>query len=219
MYKIWISICMVFWSLSLVGQIGVRLGSSHSEQNLWTGREQPIRDLSPVDMIDLYMAIDYRRCLRNTRLEFYPGLRYDHSLVVKPVPNNPSSYKLRYQSMFIGFNTHAYIFDLKGNCNGSTGNRYGSWFRKGFYLRIGGESGLRVVEILSLNQAENISAVDFIARVNFGFGMDLGISETVTLSPNMFLAREMYLESTGSKGKGQRAWARGAEIRLSIELN
>jgi hypothetical protein len=120
------------------------------------------------------LGIDYAFRLKNYRIEFYPELSYSRQLALEIENQN---YNL--SSFGLEVNTHFYFLDFEEDCDCPTWSKSNDWFQKGFFVSI--HPGAQVFQYPV--QAETESRTQWLASAGIGAGIDIGISEYVTLTP------------------------------------
>lgn len=127
-------------------------------------------------------GVDYWFRLKNYRVEFLPELNI--GLYKADLGNNVST-KVGMASLF--FNTHFYLFDMKGDCDCPTFSKQGPKLEKGFYLEV--SPGISWVHKKAIdsdgNEPEELKNKSFSPSIGFGAGLDIGISDLLTITPHV----------------------------------
>ena len=126
------------------------------------------------------LGVDYWFRLKNYRVEFLPELSYTRftRIWAKVEGNND-----RINSNFLGlhFNTNFYIFNFKGDCDCPTWSKEGPSLKKGFFIQLA--PGVDYV-FNSFKQEKNTKTVhDIVPSVGIGIGVDIGLSDLLTITP------------------------------------
>ncbi len=134
------------------------------------------------------IGIDYWFRLKNTRIEFLPTLSagtespdLDLTGSASEIGEDAFSYDHRYVSFFL--NTNIYVFDLLGDCDCPTFSKSSPFFRKGFFLQLapGLTYNHSTFEYDGGREEEQDELVIF--GIGAGVGLDLGVSDLVTITP------------------------------------
>jgi len=125
-------------------------------------------------------GIDYWFRLKNQRVEFYPQLSWLRSSTEEydnlNMPGETVSQQFNLYSLKL--NTRLYPFDFNGDCNCPTWKKEGSTFSKGFYFMATVGAGS-----LDQNSFESGGTNATIFSYGLGTGLDIGLSNFLTLSP------------------------------------
>jgi len=144
------------------------------------------------------LGLDYWIPLSNIRIELLPELNYGR---YTRTFESQSTLKAQFFNFF--FNVNFYLFDLMGDCDCPTFSKQGSPLSKGFFAQI--SPGFSFVDTAIKETDE--SAGDWGFNLGAGIGMDIGLSDLITLTPmagvryypNTEFAG-MYLVEDGSSG-------------------
>ena len=128
----------------------------------------------------VYFEIDRKFGLKNIRIDFYPGVKYNSQTFI--IEDSKFKWTLA------GFQVTAkfYTFDLNGNCNCPTFGHGGETFKKGFHFTL--SPGVDYLFLIhQANSTENhtidINQEKIIFSISGGAGLDIGLSELLTLTP------------------------------------
>lgn len=130
----------------------------------------------------LSFGIDYWFRLKNKRIEFLPELNY--SRFAQTWSNNESATgKISSTFYSLYLNTNFYIFDLAGDCDCPTFSKDGDIMKKGFFVQV--SPGLSLVQNKydDLVEQEQKSASAFTPSIGIGAGLDIGLSDFLTITP------------------------------------
>jgi len=123
------------------------------------------------------VGIDRWFRLKNARVEFFPELNYAR-YSVDWSDNNTS---LRHQQISLFANTHFYLFDLTGDCDCPTFSKDGNFVKKGFYVELSPGLSYGTSSIKGINDDPSNSSL--IPSVGLGVGVDIGLSDLLTVTP------------------------------------
>lgn len=170
---------MVFISLVSIShaQYGINIAYNLNDHEELNKIVFPTSD-NQVFSNSLEIGIDYWARLKNYRVEFYPEIsmatsksnisRFDINLLQK------TALKLK-------ANTRFYPLDFAGDCDCPTFSKQGNWFTKGFFLYI--SPGLNWEKYKG--NTSSIDMTKFIWSIAGGIGLDIGVNDLITLSPNV----------------------------------
>jgi hypothetical protein len=125
-------------------------------------------------------GIDYWFRLKKYRLEFLPAIhaQYAHESISI---NNEKVGKLNWTMLEFAPVIQFYPLDFRNDCMCPTFSKQGQFFKKGFFLNL--TPGI-AHSILS-NRASELTTSENILFGRIGMGIDLGISDLLTLSPSV----------------------------------
>ncbi len=180
MCRVLLVLWMMAWSVANShAQVGIRGGYLVYAGGGWenTGGEGRVRQL-PGNGFST--GLDYALRMKKVRLELIPELNF--SRLSTSATNGLEAHNNWY-SLFL--HLQAYPFDLKGDCDCPTFSRQGNLFKKGFFLALA--SGLSYQHnILYVQPGSPAPALidRYLAfSTGIGAGLDIGISEQLTISP------------------------------------
>ena len=134
------------------------------------------------------VGIEYWLRLKNYRVEFSPGIFYnqrnEYTVEVADIPDQGD---VIYNSNYFSFqfSTSFYPLDFEGDCNCPTFSKQGDFIKKGFFFHIAPEVGMLNGKVNTTTIAgpveEKIS--NFYFAVGGGVGLDIGLSDLVTITP------------------------------------
>ncbi len=132
------------------------------------------------------VGIDYWFRLKKLRFEFLPELNYSRYTSYLGF-NDPEEHQ--YQSNILGFqfNTNIYLFDLTGDCDCPTFSKTDPIFKKGFFVQLSPGVAYLNNRFSGTRLDEKENAIAFYAGI--GVGLDLGISDFLTLTPIVRISR------------------------------
>ena len=124
----------------------------------------------------LYFGVGYQFKPFNSRIEFFPTLNGAYKKVTF---SNGFGYDNG--TLELRGDVNVYLFDLEGDCQCPTFSKQGNFFTKGFFLTV----SPNLVGLQSTIETENLKVVSRQLKFGFGFGagLDLGLSDWITLTP------------------------------------
>jgi hypothetical protein len=163
----------------LSAQFGLHATYQKNTQNSdFSGADFPISGLA--------LGLDYTFRLAQNRVEFFPELNYSSVKTTTPiVDNSGSTVNLEDKSFGFYFNTNVYVFDFAGDCDCPVFSRDGNFFKKGFFLQI--SPGVNYHNYLftetTFPESRLIKDDNFSYSLAGGAGIDIGVSEHLTITP------------------------------------
>jgi hypothetical protein len=143
-------------------------------------------------------ALHYWFRLKNTRIEFFPEIGFAKGGYEDYPESSVGDFiyiKEAYQSYFFRVPTRFYVLDFEGDCNCPTFSKQGTFFKKGFFLMVapGVQMANFPVEYGSLSsgeeQMQSYSRAGVTWSVAGGLGLDIGISDAITITPMVLLEK------------------------------
>lgn len=131
------------------------------------------------------LGVDYWFRLKNYRVEFFPTLSYaqfQQKQALLNAPDQVSQFKL--SAFSFALHTNIYPFDFEGDCHCPTWSKQNPFFKKGFFFQVSPGvlySKNSVTEAEGTPNAFDHSDVSF--QLGIGMGLDLGVSDFLTLTP------------------------------------
>ncbi|MBK8516341.1 MAG: hypothetical protein IPL55_08640 [Saprospiraceae bacterium] len=176
----------LFFISSANGQFGLRLKFNQNNYKNW---ENVLVQRFQIDnrlFSKGYEAgLDYWFRLEKRRVEFMPELAYSFSATTF---DNHSIDKFGIGIFSFNFHTHIYALDMEGDCDCPTFSKQGPSINKGLFFHF--TPGISYYNatgeaqpILSSMPITNNSAQGLIFKVGGGIGLDLGISDILTVTP------------------------------------
>jgi len=123
------------------------------------------------------VGIDRWFRLKNARVEFFPELNYARYSV--DWDDNKTS--LAHQQISLFGNTRFYLFDLTGDCDCPTFSKDGNFLKKGFYVELSPGISYGISSFKGINNDPSSSSI--IPSVGLGVGVDIGLSDLITITP------------------------------------
>lgn len=177
MKKWTISLAALLWLVPTIrAQVGLQGGFGSLRSSEWT-RAIETRTTSSLNAAPgWYTGIDYWFRLKKKRIEFNLAAlygQYDQGL--------SQGGKLKIQQVgLLGF-VNVYPLDLGSDCYCPTWSKSGDVFSKGFFLQVFA-GGVQLDKSLRHPQLE-LDHDQMLPVVGIGVGLDIGVSEPITLTP------------------------------------
>jgi hypothetical protein len=194
-----------FPALFLLAAVGLRAQMGVSAAHLWFNasdwREHVEMRVGANDPNLLFrtgyqVSVDYWIRLPDVRIEFFPELRYA-SLSASPQTTFDNA-KMNWQSLSLHATTNVYLLDFFGDCDCPTFSKQDPFFKKGFFLQVSPGAhylmqSYRSGPALGLELDQNDWAFSF----GLGAGIDIGLSDWITLTPYGRITRLFGAQWTG----------------------
>lgn len=161
----------------LSGQLGIRTYYSHTKADGW----QTLAGLAERNQADVRyspaawgVGLDYWFRLENYRVEFLPeiGIKMHKAL-------RADDLRLDWNSYYLRFNTQFYILNFEGDCDCPTFSKHEPWFQKGFFLSASLGAALSRYD----TDLAGATASQWNYSFAVGAGLDLGVSDVITITP------------------------------------
>ncbi|MCR9100006.1 MAG: hypothetical protein NXI25_08655 [bacterium] len=128
------------------------------------------------------VGVDYWIPLGQTRIDLLPELNFGRSEQTLDILGNPHEFAQNAFSLFL--NTNFYVLDLEGDCDCPTFSKSGDFFQKGFFLQVSpGVSYFQHTIQTRESAAVDIEDEAFAFSIGAGAGLDIGLSDFLTLTP------------------------------------
>jgi len=153
-------------------QIGVHAGYRMNNAPQWVLDAEGIssRDI----LSDGYsFGIDYWLPVQSFRVDFLPTFNFSNF-------NENNFSQARWYSLFL--NANIYFLDLEGDCDCPTFSKSGGAFQKGLFFQISPGITYRNAKF-ELDPVTAGSETSWAYSIGVGLGLDIGISDFVTLTP------------------------------------
>lgn len=145
------------------------------------------------------LGVDYWFRLKNYRVEFFPTLSYAQFKQEQELLNGAgliSQFKL--SLVDFSFNTNIYPFDFEGDCHCPTWSKQNPFFKKGFFFQVSpGVLYSQNSVIDAANEPNSFEHSDFALHLGVGLGLDIGISDFLTLTPFARIKRHFGVQWEG----------------------
>ncbi len=127
----------------------------------------------------LSFGIDVWFRLKNYRIEFLPELNYGQYNLTVETDDEFIELRTGIGSLFL--NTHIYFLDFVGDCNCPTFSKQGPTISKGLFLQI--SPGISYTSNTAEAESGNNSTNSMAVSIAGGLGIDIGITEMLTITP------------------------------------
>lgn len=123
----------------------------------------------------MHFGVDYWFRLPQKRVEFFPEFSYEK------YNQDFGDFKDEISTLNFYFNTNFYLFDFEGDCDCPTFSKGGDFFEKGFFIQV--SPGISYFTSTFGPESEGIEDKNFHFGVGLGAGIDIGISDFLTITP------------------------------------
>lgn len=137
----------------------------------------------------IYFAVEYGFRFKPRRIEFHPALGYRRTFYNDVQDPYASGAKHGYMdALDFDFHTDLYLFDFEGDCDCPTWSKEGEFFKKGFFLEVSPGLSFQGLTRTFYNSDPGppdvpVTSTNLLWKFSFGAGIDIGISEHLTLTP------------------------------------
>ncbi|MEZ4980629.1 MAG: hypothetical protein R2769_03395 [Saprospiraceae bacterium] len=180
------------FSVTTFAQLGVTAYVSQSTSKYF----QTDQNLDPFQHAGA--ALHYWFRINETRVEFFPEIGFTKGSFLDYPENGTSQFTFireAYQSYFFRIPTRFYVLDFEGDCNCPTFSKQGTFFKKGFFLMLA--PGVQMANfpvdygllVSGEEQKESFSRTGVSWSVAGGLGLDIGISDAITITPMVLLEK------------------------------
>ena len=159
-------------------QYGVNASYQTFSASNWEGliQDSDLLGAAPIKS-GFAVGIDRWFRLKNARVEFFPELNYARY----SVDWSDDATTLSHQQISLFANTHFYLFDLTGDCDCPTFSKDGGFVKKGFYVEL--SPGLSYASSTIKGITGDPSNSSFVPSLGLGLGVDIGLSDLLTITP------------------------------------
>lgn len=124
------------------------------------------------------LSVHYWTRLKNVRIEFQPGILYQHYFSSDFSPH----------ALGITVPTHFYILDMLNDCDCPTFSKNDYLVEKGFFVRL-------APSFLRPFADDELWSNPGILEGELGIGLDIGLSDLITITPLLEYKQQFYLNS------------------------
>ncbi len=129
----------------------------------------------------LQLSVEYGFRLKQKRLEFHPGIGYRFAFKGAGDEGSISAFDM-------DLNTAIYPFDFGGDCDCPTFSKEGNLIKKGLFVEVSPGMSFQTlnrdeVPLQNPDEPTSYSVSNSIFKYTFAMGLDIGISESFTLTP------------------------------------
>ncbi len=184
---------ILFLSFLMMPTLSAQYGINASYQTFsasdWEGliQSSELPDAAPIES-GFAVGIDRWFRLKEARVEFFPELNYARY----SVDWSDNTTTLRHQQISLFANTHFYIFDLAGDCDCPTFSKDGNFVKKGFYVEVSPGLSYATSSIKGISGDPSNSSL--ILSLGLGVGVDIGLSDLLTITPMLRFRRHFGAE-------------------------
>lgn len=171
------TLLVAFSCICLTTVAGAQVGISGSFKSLQAPDYEALKNASPYPATGYGVAVDYWFRVKKRRIEFTPELSFTD------VNASNSINRVDHQILAFHFNTNIYPFDLKSDCDCPTWSKDGNFVTKGLFLQV--SPGVMAIETDLATEDANLEATEFGWGIGLGAGLDIGLSDFLTVSPTV----------------------------------
>lgn len=158
--------------------------AKYNQSSFPTWEEIQVPDDNPFMSNSFELGLAYWFRLKKRRLEFLPEIIYnqahgEHSSVF----DDQFLTSLTKKTVGFQMNVQFYPMDFASDCDCPTFSKDGNFFTKGFFLGISPGYNLHFLEVETNLASENESQAQGSFRIGGYLGIDIGITELITISP------------------------------------
>ncbi len=170
-------------------QYGINASYQLFSASNWEGliQRSGLEGAAPIES-GFAVGIDRWFRLKNARVEFFPELNYARYSV--DWGDNTTS--MAHQQISLFANTHFYLFDLAGDCDCPTFSKDGNFVKKGFYVELSPGVSYAISSFKGRNSDPSNSSI--IPSIGLGVGVDIGLSDLLTITPMVRFRRHFGVE-------------------------
>lgn len=162
---------------NLAGQLGVNATYNLNDSPNWQIIDLSNNSFTELPGSGVGFGVDYWIPLRGARIELLPELNYARYQATAVDLGTLGS---QFFSFFLKANL--YLLDLQGDCQCPTFSKSGSTLSKGFFLQI--TPGVTYLDTdIQMFNGSRLLATALLPSIALGGGVDLGISDLLTLTP------------------------------------
>ena len=180
MVKWFTPLLLILCPLAGYGQFGVNV-------KYLFGQSETL-DLAHISQDGIQASLEYGFRLKQKRVEFHPGLGYRFTFFKEGNYFREDALHGYFNSIDLDLNTSVYPFDYAGDCHCPTFSKDGNLIKKGFFFEISPGLAYQTLHrefYFSDPQAAEVPIVssNLVWKLSIGGGLDIGITETFTLTP------------------------------------
>ena len=177
MIRRFIPVILILCPIASYGQFGVNF-------KYLFGQSETLDSLN-ISQDGLHISLEYSFRPKQKRIEFHPGLGYRTTAI-------SNLYEGDIKAFDLDFNTAIYPFDFEGDCDCPTWSKEGTLFKKGFFIEV--SPGLTYQTLTrhfwtDFVDHEPIKSSKLLLKLGASVGLDIGISEQLTLTPMLSWTR------------------------------
>ena len=185
-----IIINLIFIGQSMSAQIGIRI--KYISNGIDDTQASSIEEFTLIEdalSTGFGLGVDYWFRLKDKRIEFLPeiGINYSSS----SADSDLFDIDMNYNYLYFNLNTRIYPMDFGGDCDCPTFSNQSTLIKKGFYFELSPGLGYYTSHFNTTQpfvanpEGEKITTSEdgFAYKVGLGIGLDIGISNLVTINP------------------------------------
>ncbi len=185
MKKLLFSACLlVSFASTSFAQIGITATYANANAKEWERTFQlEVEDDRQLFISGTRVGVNYWFRLKNVRIEFLPSFEY--AVYGTWTDNAPDRSEFDLSSWGGFVHTRFYLFDFANDCNCPTFSKQNQLFKKGFFVSLspGVERFTSSRTVKENGVSTVIAASEWKASGGVGVGLDLGISDFLTVTP------------------------------------
>jgi hypothetical protein len=136
------------------------------------------------------VGVDYWiKPLKNYRVELYPEVTYSKSNTISSLGDFDARW------LDFNLNTNFYLLNFESDCNCPTFSKQESFIEKGFFIQFA--PGVSYFTGKFESEDQLIDATDLAFKIGLGIGLDIGVSDLVTVTPILKYNRYFKMEFEG----------------------
>lgn len=195
-----ILLCFCLFTGSAFAQLGINGGARLNGETNW----QYYTNQDDFLKTGFKVGLDYWFRLKKVRLEFTPELNFSQ---FKGNYSSTLDEAFKFTNNIYGFhlNTNIYPLSFKDDCNCPTFKKDGQLIEKGFHFIL--SPGINYFDFQIQTDAEKYTHNDLVFSAGLGVGLDIGLTDFMTLTPLVMYHR--YFEAN---------WE-GLDLALDMEQN
>lgn len=175
-----LSIILIGTVSSLQAQIGIRAQYHDVNALSWErlANSNPSgSETASLNTMGYSVGLDYWFRLTNVRIEFFPEIGYSQLSTYSIADTDYD-----WTQYFARVHAHFYVLDFEEDCDCPTFSNQSPWFKKGFFLSASGGGGYSTFDVF-YPEIETHTEISYFASI--GAGIDIGLSDLLTLTPHV----------------------------------
>ncbi len=180
----------LFLSSSVFSQFSVKYGYDVTKSK-WQDEHARLGKSNAVHSQAHEIGLAYWFKLKERRVEFHPGLIYATSTSAESTIDGPN-YNYDWQSFYVELPVQIYPLDFEGDCNCPTFSKQGSVIEKGAFVFATPAVGYHLLDgrnsdttIAGMGEEVSANNTGVNVRATIGIGLDLGIGDLITITPQL----------------------------------